>query len=356
MFSEKNCVPLMINIIFVKVILTFPKAVVENSGNAAWIQLIYNTILALLFFCAVIHIYNRKKNIIEIAEINGGKTLKLIVGVIVTLVLILNAVPVIRIFPESVKTVLLQDMNTEIIVLVTAVTAALGAYLGIEALGRIHRIFLPVAAIVFLTFILMLIPHYKIVNINPVFGNGLKKIFVRGVNSLSLFSDLIILNLLIPYTKNLDVVKRSGRLAIITAGAAAVVTTAAYCLSFSYPVSENFIMPVYQMSRLVNISNFFSRFEALFEFVWSILTLLYTSTYLYMISYVLQITLSLKFLKPLIFPVTVVVFMISLLPLSMMEMMQWDSMIGSFSYIPVFALLLIFGRVWKKQKSRSQIE
>ena len=151
-------------------------------------------------------------------------------------------------------------------------------------------------------------------------------------------------------------VKRSGRLAIISAGAAAVVTTAAYCLSFSYPVSENFIMPVYQMSRLVNISNFFSRFEALFEFVWSILTLLYTSTYLYMISYVLQITLSLKFLKPLIFPVTVVVFMISLLPLSMMEMMQWDSMIGSFSYIPVFALLLIFGRVWKKQKSRSQIE
>lgn len=350
MFTEKFCTPLLINIIFVKVILTFPKTVVENSGNAAWIQVLYNTLIALLFFCAVMHIYNKKKNIIEIAEINGGKPLKIIVGILVTAILTINAVPIIRIFPEAVKTVLLQKTNVEIIVVVMAVVAAMGAYLGIEAIARIHKMFLPIAAIVFLSFLLLLIPKYRLVNIFPIFGNGLSSIFIKGFNSLSLFSDLIVLNLLIPYTKNLDMIKRSGRCGIIIAGIAATVTTAAYCLSFSYPASENFIMPAYQVARLINISSFFSRFEAFFEFVWSILILLYTATYLYMISYSLQITLSLKFLKPLIFPVTVIIFLISLLPSSMMEMMKWDHVVGAFSYIPVFLLLLVFGRVWKKKK------
>lgn len=350
MLSERFFTPLLVNIIFVKVILTFPKTVVENSGNAAWIQVLYNTLIAFLFFCAVMHIYNRKKNIVEIAEINGGKPLKIIAGILVTAILIINAAPIIRIFPEMVRTVLLQETNVEIIIAVMAVAAALGAYLGIEAIARIHRLFIPVAAIVFISFLLLLIPEYKILNVLPVFGNGIGSIFIKGFNSLSLFSDLIVLNLLIPYSKNLDAIKRSGKYGIIISGLLATILTAQYCLSFSYPASENFIVPAYQISRLINISSFFSRFEAFFEFVWSILTLLYASTYLYMISYSIQITLSLKYLKPLIFPVTVIVFMISLLPSSMMEMMKWDHIVGGFSYIPVFILLLVFGRVWRKKK------
>lgn len=348
MFSEKFCTPLLINLIYVKVILTFPKTVVENSGNAAWIQVLYNTLIALLFFYAVMNIYNRKKNIIEIAEINGGKPLKIFIGLVVTAILIINATPIIRIFPEAVRTVLLRETDLEVILIVMAITAAFGAYLGLEAIARIHKLFIPIATIVFLSFLLLLIPKYRMVNIFPVFGNGLSSIFIKGFNSLSLFSDLIILNLLIPYTKNLDVIKRSGIFGIVFAGVAAAITTAAYCLSFSYPASEDFIMPAYQIARLINISSFFSRFEAFFEFVWSILILLYTATYLYMISYSLQITFSLKYLKPLIFPVTVIIFVISFTPSSMMKMIEWDRLVGIFSYIPVFLLLLFFGRVWRK--------
>ena len=352
MLQNKHFAALVINVILVKVLLTFPKTVVENSGNAAWIQVLYNSLAALLFFYAVMKIYNRKKNIIEIAQINGGKILKLIAGVLVICVLTVNVVPIIRIFPEAVKTVLLQETNTEFIVIALAVTSALGAYIGIEAIARISRMFLPVAGFVFLSFMFLLIPDYKIENITPILGNGAGSIFIKGFNTLSLFSDLIVLNLLIPYTENLDVVRRYGRFAIIISGAVAVITTALYCLCFSYPASRNFIIPVYQMARLVNISSFFSRFEAFFEFVWSILVFLYTATYLYMISYSIQITLSLKYIKPLILPVTLIVFIISLLPQSVMEMMKWDHMVGGFSYIPAFALMLIFGRVWKKGRKK----
>lgn len=353
MLSEKFITPLMINLIFVKVLITYPKAVVENSGNAAWMQILYNTLAALLFFCAVMRLYNRKKNVIEIAEINGGKVLRIVVGIIVTLILIINAAPIVRIFPESVKVVLLREMNTEIIVVIIAAAAAVGAYLGLEAVGRVNRIFLPIAAVIFIGLIILLIPKYNLNNIMPLFGNGIKNIFISGISTLSLFSDLLILNLLIPYSKNLDVIKKSGKKAILISGIAASLVTAAYCLSFSYPTSEDFIMPAYQMTRLINISNFLSRFEAFFEFVWTILTLMYASVYLYMICYSIQITLSLKYIQPLILPVTVILFFVSLVPPSIMKMIEWDSYIGGFSYIPVFLLLLIFSRS-KKSKIRQK--
>jgi len=148
MLPSSHILAVVINVVFVKVLLTFPKAVVENSANAAWIQILYVSIIAFLFFSAVIKMYNIKKNIIEVAEIKYGKTAKIIVGLIVIAILILNLFPTIRIYPETVKTVLLKDTNTEIIIIAMAAAVIAGAKVGIEAIARIHRIFLPVAAII----------------------------------------------------------------------------------------------------------------------------------------------------------------------------------------------------------------
>jgi spore germination protein (amino acid permease) len=350
MLPNKYFAALVINAIFVKVLLGFPKTVVENSANAAWIQVIYNVIIALLFFYALTRLYNRKKNIIQVAELNGGKPLKIIAGIAVTAVLMINLIPIIRLYPETVKIVLLKETNTEIIVIVMAAAAAIAASFGLEAIARIHKIFLPIAAAIFVGFLLLLIPEYKTENIMPILGNGARSIFLKGFNSMSLFSDLIILNLLIPYTENLDTVRRYGRYAIIISGAAAVLVTAAFCLTYSYPSSKDFLVPVYQMSRLVNLSSFFSRFEAFFEFVWSILILLYTALYLYMICYTIQLTLSLRYLNALILPVTIIVFVMSLIPESIMQMMKLSRFLGHISYIPAFALMLIFSRVKSRAK------
>ena len=64
-----------------------------------------------------------------------------------------------------------------------------------------------------------------------------------------------------------------------------------------------------------------------------------------MISYTVQITLSLKYVKPLIFPMGVIVFMLSLLPDSMMAMLGIEEMLVRYSFIPVFALFVIFAIV-----------
>lgn len=347
MIPSSHIYSLAVNAIFVKVLLTFPKILVENSANAAWLQAFYNLIIVLLFYIFIMRLYTKKKNFIELAQIKGGKPLKIITGLIVLAVLIFNFIPIIRIFPETVKTVLLKETNTEIIVIAMAAAVIVGARYGLEAVARVHRIFLPIAGVIIAVFMLFLIPFYRFEYIMPVLGNGAKSLFLGGLGSMSLFSDLIILNLLIPYCKNLYTAKRIGFFAIVTAGVACVIVVLVYCLTFTYPASENFIIPMYQMARLVHLSTFFSRFEAFFEFVWSIMILLYSALYLFMICYTVQITLSLKFVKPLVLPMGVIVFMISLLPDSIMDMLEIEEQIIKYSFIPVFILYAVFACINK---------
>lgn len=51
---------LLINTIVSRVFLNFPRNLVENSGNAAWIQIIYGTILAFIAFLIIEKLYAKK--------------------------------------------------------------------------------------------------------------------------------------------------------------------------------------------------------------------------------------------------------------------------------------------------------
>lgn len=350
MLKQKEITCLIINAIFVKIILAFPRELVIDSGNSAWIQVLYNSVCALLLFIITAAIYKGKKNIIELAYSCGGKPLKIITGLLTFIVLFVNFVPIARIFPESVNIILLQDMETKVILIVFGIAAAIGAYLGIESVARIHSIFLPAAAAVLVIFLLLLIPYYDIKNITPFFGKGYSNIFLKGFNSLSMYSDIILLNILLPFSKNSGEIKKSGYKALIIAGIVSVVIVFAYCLTYQYPASEEFIIPVYQLAKIIHLSSFFSRFESFFQFVWSIMIFLYAAFYIYMMCYVWLITFNLKFYRPLILPITVICFGITLLPSSVMDMFNYARRINIMVYPLAFVLPLLYGMYSRKEK------
>lgn len=353
MLKKKEITSLIINAIFAKMLLSFPRNTVVNSHNSAWIQVLFNFAAVIIIFFITTKVYKEKKCIIELADQKGGKWFKIPLGIIVFLILMINFLSIIRIFPETVKIVLLKDTPINIIVLLFAITAAFGAYMGIESISRIHYIFLPIAAFIFVIFLIMLAPYYDINNIMPILGSGMDKIFISGFKSLSLFSDIILLNVLLPHAKTLDDIKKGGFKAIIISGVSAVIVMLAYCLVYPYPVSENFVFPIYQLARVVHLSSFFSRFEAFFQFVWSILIMLYASLYIYAICLVLQKTFSLRFYKPLIFPVVVISYSVSLIPTSLVNTIKTESIIAGIDFPLAFILPVVFGLMTKRKKNNS---
>ncbi len=301
--SHKDLTAILINVMYVKLLLTIPRNMILIAGNAAWLLSVYLTAVMLLLFFLITKIYDFEKPLLDIKS----PALRIGTGIAVSLVLLLSMTSVAKIYPETVKIVLLQNTPIEIIIGFIAVVAVLGAFIGIEPLGRISSLFQPIAAVVMVLCFLFLIPHMKIGNLTPVLGNGIKNITVKGLTTLYGFSDIILLYILNTKNENGKGKIKAGYKSIIIMGIIMTVTTAVYCLIFPYSVSSNYVLPLYQMVRLIQIGDFFGRFEAFFEFVWSISILLYYSIYLYTLSYVWQKTFNLPYLKPLATPFIIIV-------------------------------------------------
>lgn len=348
MLQRKEMTALLVNVISAKMLLAFPKTLIINSANSAWLQAIYNAAVILFIFFITSVIYRGNKNILELAELSGGRALKTVVGVLVLAVLFINVSSVIRIFPETVKTVLLQDFNVEVIIVVFIIAAAAGAYIGIDSAAKVNYIFMPFVGAVFVIFLLLLLPYYRIENILPLFGAGYKNIFLNGFNTVSLFSDILLLNIFLPKCENLSEAKKSGRRALYISSTIAIVIMLAYGLVYPYPASEDFTVPVYQLARVIHLSSFFSRFEALFQSIWSIIMLLYAAIYFYAACYVLQTMFNLKYYRPLIFPVALLCGIIAFMPDSLVDAVKAQRLGDYIVYPTAFLFPIIFGFVSRK--------
>lgn len=345
--NKKQLTLITANAITVKMLMTYPRAFILISGNAAWITSLYCTIIAVIAFTFIRYFYGINKNVIEIAGDCGGAWLRIVTGVAVFAVMTLNLISLIRIFPEIIKLVLLQKTYVELIGLVFLAVLVLGARCGIESIGRVHSIFIPIAGAIFLIFILLLIPEFNTEAAAPILGKGIFKVFGEGISGLSLFSDLLLLNILLPHSENLDAYKKSGTKGIIIGGICASIIVGAYCLSYVYPVSEIFYIPVYQLERLIHISSFFSGFEAIFQFIWTISIMLYGALYFAVLTDVWKLTFRLKESAPLLSPIAVMIVGVAMLSKSMSDMVDVEFSIMKWIYIPALFIPLIFGIISK---------
>ena len=352
MLTQKQLTMISVNAIAVKMMLTYPRVLIVMCGNAAWINVLYCTALAVLLFGAIRAVYSTDKNIIDAAESVGGKALRIIVCLIVFAVMSINVISLIRVFPEIIKLVLLQNTYEEVIGIVFIAALVLGAMCGIESIGRVHEIFIPIAGIIFVIFILLLIPGFNVESVMPILGKGAFNIFVDGISGLSVFSDIFLLNMLISHTRSLDNYKRAGTKSIIIGGTVAFLITAAYCLSYVYPASENLLIPVYQLERMIYLSNFFSRFEAVFQFIWTISILLYGSVYLAVLTEVWEKGFKISKSRIVLLSIAIVLIGAAAFPPSLGDAAAWENTVTRWTYIPVFLLPIIIGcadRIKKKK-------
>lgn len=330
LLEKREITTILINVICIKMLLTFPRTIVLSAGSASWIQVIYTTLFTLLIYFLTMKAYEKagKQCILDLSQQIGGKWLKAFVGVVLIIILGFNMGIVIRSFPESIKAVLLQGTNMYLIVIALGVAIGIGAYIGIEALGRINTIFLPIAAVVLAIFLGLAIPYCQFNNIFPILGKGPLNIFVKGFQNIVLFSDIIVVNILLPYCKNFESAKKSGYSAILLSGLLSFVIMLIYTFIFRYPSSTQFIMPTYQISRIVRIGLFFQRLEAFFEFVWSISLYMYGAIYIFIITHLLKKAFNLKYHKPIIFAVTSFIIAVTFIPQSIIKAFEFVGYTG----------------------------
>lgn len=315
---------LLSNLLITKMMFAFPRFLFKTSGNAAWIQAIYMSLIAyiLLIVSLKLYQYTGNKSIIQLAESIGKTPLKILVSLCVALIIIANAGTEMRTFAESVKIILLPKTKIEYIMILFTFIVCLGAYKGFSSLVTINALIFPFCLFFLGVLVTFLLPAYDINNLFPIFGTGIKNIFVTGLKDMSCFSDLIALNLLLPYCGDIETVKKSGKNALLIGGITLTLICFSYALTYPYPYSREFLLIPYQLSRILRAGEYFQRFEALFEFVWSLTQLLYSSIYVFILCNVFRDTFKLKSREPLIPCTALLISLLSFEPSSIVALLD----------------------------------
>lgn len=303
--EKKELTATLVNLVVAKMFFTYPRVMVMISGNAAWIQMIYVTLLSFLLYFIINKTMKNveKQSIFEMAEKVGGAPFRVIIGTAVLIILVLNLSSEIRVFSESIGMVLLPNASTKTIMLLFIIAIGIGAFIGVNSICRIHSLIMPIIAVVMLFFLVVLIPYADINNIFPIFGTGTQNIFLKGTESIYVFADLMTIYIILPLCKNKDDAAKSVKYSFLIGGAVSTAVIAIYTLVYPFPESKAFVIPSYQLARMANVGFYFQRFEAFFEFSWSIAMLLYASYYLYVICYAFTQTFKVKYYREIILPI-----------------------------------------------------
>lgn len=351
--KSREITTVMTILIVVKIIFTYPRFLIEQCENNAWLAMLIYGAVALLIFHITGKLYMKTEKLSVISQANylGGRLFSALTGILLILILMINIAPMVRAFPEAIKTALLRSSSMLFITSILFIGIISGVSFGIEAMSVLSSLFLPVAVFFILIFAVLLFPEYKITNLYPIsFTDAVRE----GVPSLSVYSDIIVLNLLLKYCEDTSKAVNAGKAAIIAGTIISTAVTLMYCLIYPYPASARFIVPMYQMSRIVSVGTYFQRLESIFEFVWSISIFLYTSIYIYVMCDIFRHSFNLKEAKPLSVPVLIILLMLVFYEESYVKTLR-ASFVSSAVLFPVFYLLpLVYGSAYliKKRKEK----
>lgn len=346
--NQKQLTLIIVNLLVVKMIFVFTRYLFKTSGNAAWIEAVYITAIAAVFLELSFWFYKftGNRSIIQLSESIGGIPLKIIVSLLAVLIIVINVGSEMRTFAESVKIILLPNAKIEFIMILFALAVGIGSFCGLEAIAIINTLYFPFC-LFFLTVLgIMLFRDYNINNLLPIMGLGVKNVFVKGISDVSCFSDILALNLLLPYCEDIKIVKKSGRRAIIAGGLVIVLLCLTYGMVYPYPFSSEFLLTTYQMSRMVRAGEYFQRFEAFFEFIWAIMQLIYSSIYIFLICDVLTQAFKLRYYKPLIPCVIAAISILAFEPASIVDFLEISGRFRRILFPAAFLLPILIPLVY----------
>ncbi len=308
-FGSWEAITVLINLVFVQILLSYPRDMANYGGSAGWMIPIISTIAVLIYFSIIAALYKHigSMDLLDISEKAGGRVIKVIVGFFVTGFLFVDITSELGGFSQMLKMVSLDKSPLGFVEILFLLGIIACACFGIEAVVRINAFLLPIVIVGFLLITVGAIPRFDINNLFPIMGDGYMSIAKGSVYKLSVYSSIIILFFMVPFFKK-RYIKRVGYMTILISGLLLLWSTLSFLLVYPYQIAVDNKIPIFQMAKQIEFGNIIQRIESIFVLISSISTLLYLGVIFTFMLYILEKTLNLKKSKPLILPMAVIVF------------------------------------------------
>ena len=145
----------------------------------------------------------------------------------------------------------------------------------------------------------------------PVLGYGLDKTFFAGITNIFAFGGIAFLYFIHPLLKDYKQFKTISIVSIVISGIYLFLSVASMLLVFSYSSSSDQTIAIYSLTRTIQYGRFLQRIDAVFIFIWILLTLSYVCIVLAFNLNIFKKITNISDSKAIIFPFLLLIYGIS---------------------------------------------
>ncbi len=302
--------------IVVHTVLSLPKTLITNTKSAAILNTIYVTILALCFVYIVYKLFKAfpNKDIIDITEFLGGKTLKTIVGFIFMAYLIISYSIFLRNFCEALKIVYYPSTNIFFVLIFFIASVCFVSSLDFTASLKANLIIMPSVLLSILFLFFANIRNFSVQRIFPVFGNGLYSLFVTGAGNIFAFSGIVFLYFIPPLLQKSENFKKVAIISVLVSALYLILTISLLLFMFSFFMDNDQIMPLYTAATYIEFGSFFQRQESVFLLIWMMAFACFISIVNNFVVRIFQEISGIKEAKIMVYPIGILILATALIP------------------------------------------
>lgn len=277
--------------------------ILSQSRQDGWIAAIVGTILGLVGILALVKLSQcfPGLTLIEILCQHFSWIGKFL-GVIYLIYFFIMVVLGTRLFVEAYKRIMPETPAWAFISIILMLTAFI-VYLGLETLGRLNQIMLPVLvffaiAVVFLT----MNEHKDYTNLLPIMGNGVRPVAVGSLSVMAWFGEFVIMGMILPYVQTSKKLVKTG---VWTA----VVTLIFFLGPITGPVAlfgpveaAKMAFPTFSEVRYIAAGEVINRFDTIAILFWTVGSMIRIAVFFYGLSLGIGQALKLTSYQPLVIP------------------------------------------------------
>ena len=355
-------VSLTLIVIISHILLNLPNEILGSTASSGPLNVIYISVLAIIVFLIFNKLFSpfKGKDILDVAEFVGGNILKKVVSIIYTLYIIFIAGILLLNFANTLKTIYLQDMPTELICLVFILIALIANQFGFKSVTITNAIILPFIIVAILIIFFALSVRFVPERFFPILGYGANNTFVLGLTNIFAFGEILLLFLMRSNYIDANDSKKIGLTSIILSGIILFLSITSLLLIFPFATGGEGILSIYMITRSIQFGTFFQRVDAFFILIWVLTFFAYISV---LLAFGLKITnKNVKAEKSNVpaFLIGLGIFVVTLIPQNIAQIRFAENVIYKYScLIIVFGMsfiIMLLGYFKKKKKVLVNIE
>ena len=268
--GNKEAIALLVTIAFNHIIMNITKSIIDTTGSASLLNILYIGIIAIIFTAIICYFLNKfpTLDLLDISEYLGGKVLKAIIGILYVGYFIFFAGVLLHMFASCLEIIYFQLVKISYIVLIFVIGAVIACTMRHNAIYRAILIIFPLLIISTLFLFISDFKYFTVEKMYPLLGNGLFTTFVAGLSNMFALQGLAYIFFMPPTLKQPNNLKKIAITSVVLSCIFLLLSVGIVLFMFNGFTETDELLPLYSAVKYIEFGSFVQKLDSTFVLIW----------------------------------------------------------------------------------------